>query len=102
MNDNPYQSPNDPGAAEAPFAEPSANQPPTGMTGRDLFGVVVRTLGLLAVFWGVYYSWGLFFPAPGRQRTDYLMSVILYAGFGLFNFLFADAIVGVAYRREKH
>jgi hypothetical protein len=49
-----------------PYATPERR----GLTGRDLFGVVVRTAGLLMVVWGIYTIVYLFNIISLRARTD--------------------------------
>ncbi len=100
MNTNPYESPQSVELGNGPSAN-FASHEATNMKGEELFGVVVRTLGLLSFFWGVLFIWGLVFPTPGRRWTDYVGSVVFFTVFGLISFFFADTIVALAYRQKN-
>ena len=42
------------------------------MSARDLFGVVVRTIGVAAIVIGVWEATGAVMPAQGYSAADYL------------------------------
>jgi hypothetical protein len=78
-----------------------------GMQAHELFGVVVRTLGLWITLYGV---WNLAFGVGRLTRAisssrhptiNYLLAGVLYLVVGALLIFGADAIVGVSYHLEK-
>ena len=74
---------------------------PESLTGRDLFGVVVRSVGLLAVLYALWTMTGMLAPAEGYTPADYLASSVPLLLVGLIFLLGANAIVRLSYGREK-
>jgi hypothetical protein len=73
----------------------------TRMSGKELFGVLVRFTGLLATAYALWTLVGIIEPAPGIERKDYLIGSIPLAGIGVLFLLGAETICQMAYRNEK-
>jgi hypothetical protein len=88
MDENPYES----SKIVSPASEP---QPPTtGLTAPQLFGAIVRGIGVyfLAVSVVDLMFWVL------HQESQYLRGVAEYAVAGIIPFLFPNLFVRIAYR----
>jgi hypothetical protein len=82
-----------------------------GMKASDIFGLIVRTLGIVLIIYGIWYIFAgasvwyathQIAPPPGE--TQYAYSSYFFTGLpalagGLICFLFADIIVGWTYRK---
>ena len=70
-----------PGAEATPQTQP-------GLTGRDLFGVVVRTSGLMICLWALYTLLYYFYvqafnaPTEGRQSGLFVAQGVIFLLFG--------------------
>ena len=71
------------------------------MTGKDLFGVVVRTFGLGFIAMGVIaLGWVLAMDPRFSDRTSGMTSLVMMPlGLGIFLVMVADPIVNLAYRK---
>jgi hypothetical protein len=64
------------------------------MSPREVFGIIVRTSGLLSIVYGFWGLSGMIFPERGSQPTDYLFgsgpprryrrNCVLWSGFCRF------------------
>jgi hypothetical protein len=70
------------------------------MTGKDLFGVVVRGAGLYCIVRGLQYLAWVFNPSTGWAPADYLMSSLAQLGLGCVILAGANPIVAFAYRTD--
>ena len=66
------------------------------MNAPDLFGVIVRTIGLCVGFYGLYASVWIFYPGQDNA-TDYLIGSLPLMAIGLVLFLAANLIVTIGY-----
>ena len=93
MEENPYQAPKD----------LKSRGPRTSSTGghtvneEKVFGVIVRSLGLLAAAHGLITIVGGIAPLPTYRPVDYLIGGIPYSVVGLALLLRADWFVSIAY-----
>jgi hypothetical protein len=72
------------------------------MKGSDLFGVIVRTFGLVSLVYGVWSGFGVLFPHPPYTSRDYVPGAAVTVGIGLFLLLGADLLVRVSYWSRRH
>ena len=66
------------------------------MNAPDLFGVIVRTIGLCIGFYGLYASVWIFYPGQDNVM-DYLVGSLPLMAIGLVLFLAANLIVTMGY-----
>jgi hypothetical protein len=66
------------------------------MNAPDLFGVIVRTIGLCIGIYGLYASVWIFYPGE-YAAMDYVVSSLPLMAIGLVLFLAANLIVTMAY-----
>ena len=93
MENNPYESPE----TIRPASEPE--KPAKGLTAPELFGVVVRALGLWFLCYAVFDLAAYWFPHdPTFDKSRYLMGAAEYAATGIVPFLFPNLFVRIAYR----
>jgi hypothetical protein len=67
------------------------------MSPREVFGIVVRTVGLLTILYGLYGLVGIFFPDPAYSSADYLVGNGPIVVAGVIVFFGADTVVSLAY-----
>ena len=89
MPENPYQAPEERGAK--PPKNSSSTRP------RDLFGVAVRSIGLLQILWGFAYVTGTITPSEGFTQGHYLLSMTSQMVAGVIVLFSADNIVDMCY-----
>jgi hypothetical protein len=70
------------------------------MTGRELFGVVVRAMGLASIAHGLNYGMGLMVPQAPNAPSDYLFPTAYYITLGLVGLFGARLLVGLSYATE--
>ena len=70
------------------------------MSGRDLFGVVVRSVGLLSIAHGLNYASGLLVPEAGVPQGQYVIAAGYYMILGLIGYFGAGPIVRLSYRAD--
>lgn len=94
MSENPYEAPQ-----VVPLKRSEANRHIMSqrMSPRDVFGIVVRTIGLLSTVYGLWGLPGMFFPEEGFQPADYLVGNGPLAFMGVIMFFGADSVVSLAY-----
>lgn len=68
------------------------------MSAQDLFGVVVRAVGLFCVVRGLDHLSGAFMPSVGWAPLDYITLAMGTLGLGLVILAAANPIVALAYR----
>jgi hypothetical protein len=94
MTDNPY---------EASQAAPLKRRQATGhlrsqpISPREVFGIVVRAIGLIAILYGFDRLVGMFFPDPAYSSVDYLIANGPIVVAGAIVFFGADTVVSLAY-----
>jgi hypothetical protein len=103
MSTNPYQPPTVP---DAMHEQEQPNKPPFTLdserAGRVMFGVVVRTIGLLSIMYGLWWALYGFLAAFGAVRIEDPLSDYAIAGAisfiaGAFLMRGASLIVSIAY-----
>jgi hypothetical protein len=67
------------------------------MSPQELFGVVVRSTGLLFVALALYNVTGAIRPSPGYTAMDFLEVALPMFGIGAGILVLADRIVSLAY-----
>ncbi len=67
------------------------------MSPREVFGIIVRTIGLFSIVYGLWVLSGMFFPEEGYQPAEYLVSGGPLALMGVILFFGADSVVSLAY-----
>jgi hypothetical protein len=67
------------------------------MSPREVFGIIVRTTGLLAILYGVGGMIGVFFPEAPYRSVDYLIGSGPWIVVGVILFFGADSVVSLAY-----
>ncbi|MBX9787619.1 MAG: hypothetical protein K2Y37_01765 [Pirellulales bacterium] len=69
----------------------------------DLFGVVVRTSGLIACFYGLDWFLALFMARDNDAAPvpDLLIAMIGYMVVGIVLFMYADFFVAISYRPKE-
>jgi hypothetical protein len=70
------------------------------MSGRDLFSVVVRAMGLAGIAHALNYGMGLMVPQAPNAPSDYLFPAAYYITLGLVGLLGARPLVGLSYATE--
>jgi hypothetical protein len=103
MTDTPDQPPAAPAPGE-PIAYATIHEP--GGVGRQIFGVIVRTFGLILVLWGIYcvsyiaVSSGFQLPASDYSTMTLAVYGVLYLGAGVA-MLKGEWIVRFAYDEKR-
>jgi hypothetical protein len=95
MEMNPYEPPRD---------QPSQSYHSRAAVSRtlsapELFGVVVRSLGLIILVYSIQTGLSGFAPAEGYSSREYFMQGGVGLGLGLILMFSADAIMRVVYGR---
>ena len=80
------------------------------MKPKDVFGIIVRLLGLISLGYGLQYllSWTFMTlrqsasPAQGWGGPDYLIIGLIYIPLGLFLLRGAPYVINFAYPRESN
>jgi len=67
------------------------------MSAPDVFGLVVRSIGLLMCLFGLWQIVGIRSPDKSYQRADYVTALILFLIVGLALLAGADHIVRFSY-----
>jgi hypothetical protein len=94
MDENPYQPPRD----QSPLSsDPEHRAPSIPLSAPNLFGVVVRSVGLLTLVYAVQAGLSGFAPAPGYAPHEYFMQGGVGVGLGMVLIFAADVIVRVVY-----
>ena len=103
---NPYESPEQAGRTSgvgqlqgAARDEPSTKA--THMTDYQLFGVVVRAIGVYSLWEGFASGSSAYFPAEGYSYANYALPGIVAIVLGAFMFFGADFIVTLTYRSRS-
>ena len=94
MVSNPYQPPQH-------DSDPPRRSSDRPLTGRDLFGVVVRSVGLFAILNALWSMSGLFYPTEGNALADYVVGGVPLLVIGFVFLVGANGIVRLAYGRER-
>lgn len=76
------------------------------MTSRDVFGIIVRSVGLVLFFIAIWYGFGAFFTAVGFYKTgssagQYFVAFVLMLFFGLYFLRGAPAVLQFSYPDES-
>jgi hypothetical protein len=99
MSTNPYESPITPDGQYEPEEQPREGMP--SLNAQELFGVAVRTIGLGAIAYGVWYFMWAFYsslnPLLRNAIIDYCVSALTLIVIGLVMVRSADSIVRFAY-----
>src|SRR5262245_897462 len=93
MVSNPYEPPN----SRPPGLRETTTAPRRRMTPREVFGIVVRTVGLVAVVWGLWGAAGALFPEANSKPSDYLVGYVPIGFIGFVLLVGADSVVSLAY-----
>ncbi len=102
MDDNPYQLPmmHEPDD-ELPADSPNGAARPGGMTAPEIFGIVVRAIGLYLLVVALINLTSFCFPRPFvDEHWSYLRFAVAYALLGAILFFYPNLIVRIAYRRR--
>ena len=69
----------------------------------DLFGVVVRAIGLMSCFYGLYWLLPLFMTRDkdAAPLPDLMVVIIGYMTVGVILFMYADFFVAISYRAKE-
>jgi len=68
---------------------------------RELFGLVVRLLGLLSICYGIAYLTVVFKPAYGWDPYPHLTVAVIYLAVGTLGVFKAEWIIDRSYRRDR-
>jgi pilus assembly protein TadC len=69
------------------------------MKSHDLFGVILRTIGVMSLVYGLWMGTGVIAPEEGYGAEEYAASAIVLVTLGLLFLFGADIIVFLSYRR---
>ena len=94
MPDNPYEASQ---ATPLKRSESIRHRGTQRMSPREVFGIVVRTIGLLTIVYGVRDMVGMFFPDPAYRTADYLIWNGPTVVAGVILFFGADTVVSLAH-----
>jgi hypothetical protein len=94
VDENPYKAPQ---ATELH----SQNSQRATMTPQDIFGIVVRSAGVITITYSAWGFVGIVVPSPDFSRADYLVSFIPTFVIGCVLTFAADTIVNLAYRPRR-
>ncbi|HEY1598273.1 MAG TPA: hypothetical protein VGG64_01635 [Pirellulales bacterium] len=72
------------------------------MNARDIFGLIVRTAGIIGILHGLPGLNGIFNPAEGYTAMNYLMGYGTEAVGGLLMLVFAEPIAWLSYLGTRH
>lgn len=106
MEQNPYESP----SGVKPIEPQSAQPRPSGanrMDGPELFGVLVRAIGLYFILTGVVYAIQALFYFSGTIHTQesepwyFARFAVEWLAPGIITFFFSEKIVRLAYREQR-
>jgi hypothetical protein len=94
MPDNPYEAPQ---AAPLKRSEANRHFRSQRMSPREIFGMIVRTIGLLSIVYGLWTLAGMMSPEEGWRPSDYIVGGGPLAFMGVIMFFGADSVVSLAY-----
>jgi hypothetical protein len=94
MDENPYQPPHD----QSPAVPGELHsREPFSLTAPNLFGVVVRSMGLALTVQNAWTALGAIRPQQGLAVEDYILGSGIGLGFGIVLLFGADKIVQFVY-----